>query len=244
MPGDAASANPRRDPGLRRDDGRGHRLRGWLRPIGIALASLLGLLLLSTTFAPELLAWPYKVQRGRTVVYAERPIPAEIERVLARADALLAQSPLDDRSMRRRIFLSEGGWRWRVAALTSAGAFGLRRPFRDAILFNRSDIAADRVTNGREVGGARTLSGTIAHELTHILVARRLGEIRARMLPTWKQEGYADHVARESSLSAADYRALKAEGADHPALPYYEGRLKVAEALRANGGDVDAMLAD
>ena len=220
------------------------RSGGIAKRAATSLATLLGLLLLSTTFAPELLAWPYKVQRGNTVVYAERPIPPQIGLVLARADRLLAQSPLNDRAMKRRIFLSDGGWRWRVAALTSAGAFGLRRPFRDAILFNRSDISADRVTNGREVGGVRTLSGTIAHELTHILVARRLGEIRARLLPTWKQEGYADHVARESSLSPAQYRALKASGADHPALPYYEGRLRVAEALARNGGDVEAMLRD
>ncbi len=222
----------------------GTRQAGIAKRLAVGLASLVGLLLLSTTIAPELLAWPYKAERGRTIVYAERPIPAEIDRVLARTDALLAQSPLNDEGMKRRIFLSEGGWRWRVAALASAGAFGLRRPFRDAILFNRSDVAADRVTNGREIGGVRTLSGTIAHELTHILVARRLGEIRARMLPTWKQEGYADHVAQESSLSEEDYRALKESGTDHPALPYYEGRLRVAEMLRANGGDVDALLAD
>jgi hypothetical protein len=220
------------------------RSGGIAKRAATSLATLLGLLLLSTTFAPELLAWPYKVQRGNTVVYAERPIPPQIDLVLARADRLLAESPLDDPAMKRRIFLSDGGWRWRVAALTSAGAFGLRRPFRDAILFNRSDISADKVMNGREVGGVRTLSGTIAHELTHILVARRLGEVQARLLPTWKQEGYADHVAQESSLSPAQYQALKASGAEHPALPYYEGRLRVAEALARNGGDVEAMLRD
>jgi hypothetical protein len=82
----------------------------------------------------------------------------------------------------------------------------------------------------------------IAHETTHILVADRLGEWRAFMLPGWKREGYADYVARESSLADGDYARLRANGAHRPAMFYYEARRRVAEALRRNGGDVEALL--
>jgi len=62
------------------------------------------------------------------------------------------------------------------------------------------------------------------------------------MLPGWKSEGYADYVARESSLRDADYARLRANGARRDAMFYYEARRRVADALSRNGGNVEAML--
>lgn len=208
-----------------------------------SLASLVILaLVVSLTAAPEVLAWPYRADRGAVRIYSEVPIPGEMDQVLARADRLLAQSPVHDAQAPRRLFLTQGGWRWNLLALTSRNAFALRRPLRSAIVFNRSDVAADRITRSAEIGGVRSLSGVIAHEITHVNVAAHLGELQARMLPTWKSEGYADHVAQESSLTAAQAAQLRAAGADHPALPYFEGRQRVAQILEENGGNADAML--
>jgi len=218
----------------RRDKRR--RRRRIVNSTAVAIALVIG----SLTTAPELLAWPYMAERGNVRIYSESPIPPEIDAVLARADRLLAQSPVHDPAASRRLFLSDGGWRWNLVALTSRGAFALRRPFRSAILLNRSDVAHDRIMNGP--GAVRTLSGVIAHEVTHIDVAQRIGEVRAAMLPTWKSEGYADHVAQESSLTADQAAQLRASGADHPALVYFEGRQRVAAALRANGGNVEALM--
>ena len=196
----------------------------------------------TATVAPQLLAWPYSAEIGRTIVYSDRPIPPQMRDVLARSDALVARSPLAEPGLERRLFLTDGGWRWDLLALTSRGAFALRRPFRDAIIVNASDVAADRVENGAPVGGVRSLSGTIAHETSHILVADRLGEWRALMLPSWKSEGYADYVARESSLGDADYARLRSNGARREAMFYYEARRRVAAALARNGGDVQGFL--
>jgi hypothetical protein len=219
---------------------------GWRRGRAMRIArwALLGVvaLLVTTTAAPQLLAWPYSAEIGRTTIYSERPIPPEMRAVLARSDALLARSPLAEPNRERRLFLTDGGWRWDLLALTSRGAFGLRRPLRDAIIVNDTNVAADRVENGAPVGGARSLSGVIAHETTHILVADRIGEWRALLLPGWKSEGYADYVARESSLSDGDYARLRANGARRDAMFYYEARRRVADALRRNGGNVEAML--
>lgn len=221
----------------------GWRRRKRSRGVRAAEAALLLLVALvgSAGAAPQLLAWPYQAEQGATLVYSERPIPPEIATVLARSDALLAQSGINDPSLRRALFLTEGGWRWSILSLTSRDAFALRRPWRDAIIVNRNDVAADRVETGRAVGGTRRLSAIIAHETTHVLVARRYGQLRAAMLPAWKSEGYADHVAQESSLGTEEYRRLRRAGASHPAMLYYEGRRRVAEALRRSGGDVDAL---
>jgi hypothetical protein len=202
------------------------------------------LLVAGAGYAPELLAWPYSAERGATTVYSERPITRWTEAALARADGLLAASPINEPNVRRRIFLSDGGWRWKLLAVRSPGSFGFRLPFSSVLVFNRSDPEADRIYNGRAIGGTRTLSGTIAHETTHLLTARHIGEIRMGLLPQWKREGYADHIARESSLSPAEHEALKRSGRSHPALPYYEGRLRVAAFLKQNGGDVDRLFAE
>ena len=216
------------------------RRSGWARA-GRWAFILIGFGIIAVGAAPELLAWPYRAERGSTIVYSNAPIPPQIDTVLARTDALLATSPLNRPLAGRRIFLTGGGWRWPLLALTSSGAFALRRPYRDAIIVNRADVAADRVSNGAEIGGTRSLSGTLAHEFTHVLVARRYGEFRAARIESWRSEGYADHVAQESSLSDGDYRRLRASGADHPALRYYEGRRRVEALLRANNGDPDRL---
>lgn len=148
----------------------------------------------SIAYAPYLLAFPYEVRIGDVTVYSEMPITPRLNEVLQRADTLLDQSQLNEPHAPRDIYLTSGGWRWRVLALQSAGAFGLRRPFTHALVFNRVNIAADQVGSGRDIGGVRTLSGVIAHETTHLLVARHIGELRAAILPAWVKEGYPDHV--------------------------------------------------
>lgn len=214
------------------------------RLVNFALG-IIGLCLASVVVAPQLLAFPYQAQVGTTRVYAEAPIdPLAVHRVLARADARLATSPLYHAPVGTRVFLTSGGWRWRVLALTSGNALGFTRPWSDmvsdAVIINSSDVAGDRISTAyRE----RSLSGVIAHERTHIMVRRHVGLIRGLMLPAWISEGYADHVAGESTLNAAQAAALVARGRHDRPLFYYQARQRVEAMLAANGGDVDALLA-
>ena len=194
--------------------------------------------------APQLLAFPHVADVAGTRIYADAPIDrAAVARVLARADARLQTSPLYREPVGTRVFLTDGGWRWRVLALTTSGAVGFTRPWSDivsdAVILNRSDLARDRVSSRY---GTRSISGVIAHERTHIMVRRHLGLVDGIRLPRWISEGYADHVAGESTLSAERVAELRAEGSDHPAIFYFEARQRVEAALAANGGDVEALL--
>jgi hypothetical protein len=193
--------------------------------------------------APAALAFPYQQRIGNTVIYADQPIASNIGHVLNRADRLLQASPINISGVRRQIVLTNGGWRWKVLALNLSGAVALRRPFSDVLIFNRSVVAADMVTNGAPIGGTRTLSGTIAHETVHMLVGYHLGELRARRLPSWKREGYADYIAGETSLDPRDEDRIRAIDPHAGALVYYEGRRRVAAELRRNGGSVDDLMA-
>lgn len=218
-------------------------MRRWIGGgrIGVALVALVAGWMLAVSM-PAVLIFPYGATFAHTTVLSEQPIGPAMGRVLARADRLVAASAVARPGAHRRIVLTDGGWRWRVLALGSWSAFGLRRPFLDTLVFNRSDIAADRVWNGLAVAGQRTLSGTIAHETTHLNVAAYLGEWRARLLPGWVAEGYPDYVARESSMSDAAAARARAAGENPPALFYHDARLRVAAALAAHRGDVAAVL--
>jgi hypothetical protein len=203
---------------------------------------LSGLILASIVAAPQVLAFPYQARIGATTVYAEAPIDrAAMARGLARADTLLARSPLYDAPVGTRIFLTNGGWRWRLIALNTADAPGFTRPLSDlvsdAVILNRSDIAQDIASNP-----VRSLSGTIAHERTHIMVRRHLGQLRGIMLPRWISEGYADHIAREPDVNDPALAQWRAMQPDHPVFFYIEARQRVEAALAASGGDVEALL--
>ena len=202
---------------------------------------LLGLLLASVIAAPQLLAFPYQAQIGETRVYSETPLDtAALRPVLARADRLLTASPLYEGPVGTRVFLTDGGWRWRVLALTNSGSVGFTRPLSDvvsdAVIMGPSDVARDAVT------AVRSLSGTIAHERTHIMVRRHLGLVDGIMLPAWISEGFADHVAREPDPNDPDLARWRAAQPGHPVFFYIEARRRVEAALAANGGDVEAVL--
>lgn len=209
----------------------------------VAITSIVALLVVPTV-APAMLFFPYSAQSGGHEVYSETPIDqAALDRVTKRSSSLVQTSPLARPSEPRRIFLTEGGWRWLWLANRSHKAFAISQRVGEPIIFNRSDLARDRVRNGGAVGGERTVSGVLAHEICHGMLRRRFGLTVDWTKPQALREGYCDHVAQESSLTAAQVTKLKAAGEKHPAIPYFEGRQRVAAELQRNGSNIDALFA-
>lgn len=206
---------------------------------GVAIA-----MLVSPLFAPKLLAFPHKANTGDLTVYSETPIDrAALNRVARKSAALVSASPLAERSEPRRVFLTDGGWRWTWLAFRFRNSFAVSRPLLEPLIFNRSDVARDRLYNGTPDGAVRSLSGTIAHETCHGMIRHRFGITADGTKPRWLREGYCDYVASESTLSDEDAKRLKVSNPDHPALVYYDGRKRVAAQLKRNGGNVDALFA-
>lgn len=215
-------------------------LRRWTARIGCGGAVIVA----GVVHVPAALAFPYRAEFGTTTVLAEKPIDrTAMRRVLARADRLLAASPLYRPGLARQVVLTNGGWRWDMLSIGARGSIAFRRPFAHALIFNRSSVTTDRVTNGAPLGGVRTLSGTIAHEMTHRLVADHIGEWAALRLPAWKREGYPEYVAQETSIRPQDEAMIRQRDPNARVLTYYEGRRRVAAELQRNGGSVDALLA-
>ena len=200
------------------------------------------LLLASPLVAPRLLAFPHYAEAGDKRIWSETPIDrAALERVLARTEALVSASPIAREREPRDIFITDGSWRWLWLANTSRGAFALTRLAGQNIIVNRANLTADRIVNGRSIGGSRRLSSVLAHETTHGMLLHHFGPVAMLMQPRWRVEGYCDHVARESALSSDDVARLEATGKFHPALLYYRGRKRVEAELATNGGTVDAL---
>lgn len=208
----------------------------------IVLAAL-AIAFVATRLAPETLIWPYEAKIGETQIYSEQPITPEMASVLARSDVLLRKSEIYSAGYGKRIFLTNGRWRWKFLSLTLSGAFGHSSGLTEAIVVNRNSIANDLVRNGKAIGGERKLSSLIAHERTHGLIRAHFGRFRSRLFPTWKIEGYSDYIAGQSSLSAANVAELKRRGEQHPAMVYYKGRKKVMQALDVDGKTVDELFA-
>ena len=208
---------------------------GGRRGFGFALAALA--VSLTMLYAPAALAFPHYAEIGTTKVYSTEPILPVLEQRIARADRLLARSPLYEPGLRRTIVLTDGGWRWRLMALGHSDTIALRRPFSSVLLFNRSNVATDLMLHR-----SRSLSGTIAHESVHLLTARHFGEWRLARMPQWKREGYADYVVREPSNDAGEEQKIRARWPDAPVLKYFEGRRRVAKALDEEGQTVEQLL--
>ena len=209
----------------------------------VAIVAIVGLLV-TPTFVPELLFFPYSAHSGDHRVYSETPIDqAALDRVTKRSASLVQGSPLARPNEPRRVFLTNGGWRWLWLTNRSHKAFAISSRIGEPIIFNRTDLESDRVRNGGAVGGERTVSGVLAHEICHGMLRRQFGLTVDWSKPQWLREGYCDHVAQESGLTAAQVARLKTSGRKHPAIPYFEGRQRVAAELQRNGGDVEALFA-
>ena len=207
----------------------------------MALGAVL-LLLASPLLAPQLLAFPHKTETAIGTVWSEEPLtPDMLTRAVDHTQKRLGTSPLAGDDEQRWIFITDGGWRWRYIANVSADAFAITRPFSPAVIVNQTDPQTGIIRNGREIGGERALGGVLAHEFAHGLIRRHYGRFTSSRFPQWKIEGYCDHVAGESTLSADEVKRLRDAGQDHPALVYHEGRERVSAILAANGGSVDAL---
>lgn len=205
----------------------------------LAPATVAMYLAASVMFTPQLLLFPHHREVGGVSLYSDAPIPDEAAGVVQRSEARLRGSALFKRDETfKPIFLTDGGWRWKVLSLGAGGAFALTRPSTEAVVVNRSDFRSDRVWNGSQIAGERSLSGVIAHERTHTLIRRRFGIFADQAYPTWVREGYCDFVAGSGSLSDQEAAVLRADNARLPALIYYDARQRVIAVLGSNGGSV------
>jgi hypothetical protein len=113
-------------------------------------------------------------------------------------------------------------------ALFSRKAFAVNYPITQNIFLSKSSITENSILRNGKENNKRTLSGVIAHETTHSLLENNLGIVKYKLLPSWKNEGYCDFIANESSFNKQkglqDICNYK-DNSDIPSFKYFKYRI-------------------
>jgi len=142
----------------------------------------------------------YSANYGNVTIHSREPVGPEMENVIAGANERLQKVSFYNTDRTRQIYLTGGYKMYALLSHKAFRSFANSLPFINNIIINKADIAADRVFLNREKNNSRSLSGVIAHEITHLLMRERYGTISAVMMPTWKNEGYCEYIAGDTTI--------------------------------------------
>jgi len=182
-----------------------------------ALAAVLGFVGLIVLYLVLLchpgLFFRHTFTHGAITLYSDEPIPVSAQKVLAEAETRLRRSPLfgERHSRTMRVYICNQRWRFILFANTRYNVGGITYPpITNNIFLRRARIDANRLVgpSGNDVPRERTLSYYVAHEAMHTLIGDHLSLIAQWRLPAWKNEGYADYIAKGNDF---DYHQAVAQ---------------------------------
>ncbi len=178
---------------------------------GLAVVVALSALYLSVFFLPYPL-FPHHAELAGFSVYSDREIPSDFKLVAEdarhRVEAMEpyrgAATPRIFVCRSRRLFV----FFVKLAGMHYAGQ-GLGISAAGSVFLSAPGIEAVGRRNGGQPVHSRlqgSWAAAIAHEVAHGLVFAELGFKRARRIPVWKSEGYADYSANlAAAASDTDY---------------------------------------
>jgi len=185
----------------------------------------------------------YSTEYNGFKVYSREPIDQSMEKVLNDAETRLRRSPLYDESVSRRVFFTGGFGIYALLSNKAYRSFANSVPFINNIIVSKTDVPSDLVYVDRTYHNSRSLSGVIAHEVTHLLIRQRYGAIKAIMMPTWKNEGYCEYVAGDSTIPLEEGMRLWRENtSDDASYRYVKYHLMVKNLLEKENMSVDDLL--
>lgn len=148
-------------------------------------------------------AFPYRADEANISVWSSEPLPAEVHSELQEIYRRVSSSPLFNGADHYNVYLCQSpslfaffaNYKRRVGGITYAY-------FNQNIFLRPSRVEHNRLLgpSGTEVPGDRTLVYFVTHELTHAMTVRAVGRLRYARLGRWRQEGYADYIAKGEPL--------------------------------------------
>jgi hypothetical protein len=192
----------------------------------------------------------YSARDSTIVLHARGPLPREVTGVLADARRRVEASPFYDPQATYDAFLCDDVRTFTAFTLWNRGAGAVSQWDLTGNIFLRpSHVDRNRLVgrSGKETPGERTLSYFIAHEVTHTMLARRIGRLRYARLQRWQVEGYADYVGKAGEFdfdkTLAAFRAGTRELDPKRSGLYLRYHLMVAYLLDREGMTPEALLA-
>ena len=202
-------------------------------------AAVVAVAYLFLLFFPQPL-FAYSVQYGNFNIHSREPIGPEIEAVLDQAEVRLRRSPIYDETVGRHVYLTNGYGMYAFLSHRAYASFANSVPFIENVFINKTDIAADRVYMNREFSNSRSLSGVIAHEITHLFIHRRLGTLKSISTPIWKKEGYCEYIAGDSTITLEEgIRRWRENPSNDATYRYIKYHLMVKYLLETENLSVD-----
>lgn len=207
-----------------------------------ALALVYGIILLF----PQIL-FSHKIKHKNFTVYhhIENIEMEKLAPVLDDALILLKTSPVFDTQKNQNIFLCHSFNEFTFFAPRSRKAFAVNYPLVQNIFLTPSDIDKNVISRNALDNNVRTLSGVIAHETTHSALEDKLGFLQYKLLPSWKNEGYCDYVAKESSYNDElgwMQICAKNEEISSPSFTYFKYKTYVDYLLKEEKVTLDSFL--
>lgn len=208
-----------------------------MNKIRIVIFSLLILLLIIcfVFFLFPQIVFGKKIEYKSFIIYSHSQVDKNIFVVLDRAESLIDSSELNNfKPELFKIYLCNSFLEYFFFAPTQRHAFACNNPLTGNILISKSDISQNLVERNDPENNFRSLSGTIAHELTHSLIKEYVGFFRYMQLDTWINEGYADFIAKESSFNFQKGLALlcKHENSSKTSFRYFKYRLYIEYLIK------------
>jgi hypothetical protein len=196
------------------------------RILRYSLMGVLAAYFLTICFPQYLFA--HEVSYQKFQVYSRQPFDERIYKVLDDAEARLSKSSIYDREINRRVFLTNSHGMYLFLSNKAFRSFANSVPFINNILINKSDVADDLVFLNRPVHNKRSLSGVIAHEVAHLFIRKKVGTVRSSLMPTWKNEGYCEYIAGDSTITYQEgVKLWKANPTDDLNYRYFKYHMMV-----------------
>lgn len=223
----------------------------WIKRLFLILVIIAGFIASPLAFPGPLFA--YGVTDGKLSVYADKPIPEiqakafirDVEQRLTKIPALQTDHPM-------KIYIANEKWRQRLLWLIvpyRAGGFVVTPVSNWHAFFSGADFLSDRLISrsGYRPEPPRTLGYYGAHELTHVVMSKKLGWVRFLLLPKWIREGMADYVAMPDESADKLFMKIGKKKADLPMMKTYgvyaPFRLLVAFFLENQHWSADRLMA-
>ena len=189
------------------------------------------------------LAYGHELAYKNMTVVSRGPVDRSVLTVLADVEGRLAASALNTPEVKPRIVLTGSSSQYAMLSLyVGGGSFGKSFALLPTqnIFINRADPGNDLVFRDAKENDRRSLSGVIAHEITHLLIRHHVGYWRNLTMPAWKKEGYAEYVGGGSTLSYEDgVRLWKANPTDATGYRYFKYMMLVKHLLESEAISVD-----
>ena len=124
----------------------------------------------------------------------------ELKLVLDKSEKLLKGTELFKIGINQDIFICSSYNEFTFFAPMSRKAYSINNPISQNIFLTKSSISGNYILRNGDENNKYSLSGVIAHETVHSLLRNELGLLKYKLLPSWKNEGYCDFIANESSF--------------------------------------------